>query len=333
MPRTNRPFLRKRLLPGILIAVLFLAAVEVVFRLAGIGDKPLDLTPFFLDHRGGEQLYDPDPDLFWKLHPNPDRSINDKGIRGRESLATKTKFRILCLGDSITYGFRLDAGKTYPAYLQGFFGDRAEVIAAGVPGYSIVQGFRYYGRDLDALDADLVLIQFGFNDRLEAYVPDSQQPHVPNWARSLHATLGKLHLYGLLVSLGRDAEPEPGTVRVTPEEFAETCHLLDDKINGSKGAPVFLIMPHFDRDTGAISVESYRPPSDVPTIDASAYFHMIPADRRQQYFIDSIHLTATGNHFLAKMLAQELDDRLLLPDSASQGMVPVLPQHEETDGE
>ncbi len=78
-------------------------------------------------------------------------------------------FRIICLGDSCTYGSNVDWDQTYPARLQVVLnnGDdepRIEVLNAGVSGYTSYQGFRYLQEDLIRYKPDLVTLYFGPND-------------------------------------------------------------------------------------------------------------------------------------------------------------------------
>jgi len=71
------------------------------------------------------------------------------GLRGPELEASDAKvFRILCVGDSITFGFSVDQPDTYPRQLltalaKHYPQRRFEIINAGVPGWSWLQGLRY----------------------------------------------------------------------------------------------------------------------------------------------------------------------------------------------
>lgn len=66
---------------------------------------------------------------------------------------------IVCIGDSITAGQHLDEGYApWPAHLSG------TVYAKGVPGDTTRMGLERFPRDVQSLNPDVVVIQFGHND-------------------------------------------------------------------------------------------------------------------------------------------------------------------------
>jgi lysophospholipase L1-like esterase len=76
--------------------------------------------------------------------------------------------RVVCFGDSITAG-------AYPGVLGKLFGDKAEVINAGVAGHSTSNGLARMQADVIDKQPDVVVVLFGTNDtRIDApnaYVP------------------------------------------------------------------------------------------------------------------------------------------------------------------
>ena len=58
-------------------------------------------------------------------------STNAKGFRGPPLEPQKTSYRVLCLGDSVTFGWGVAEDESYPARLRKSLG--LEVINAGVP--------------------------------------------------------------------------------------------------------------------------------------------------------------------------------------------------------
>jgi len=132
-----------------------------------------------------------DVDLLWRNEPNARKTqpVNPKaygrddhwtiennsdGFRGSERSdagAGKKVFRILCVGDSITFGFSVDQPDTYArqllALLKQRYPDREfEIINAGVPGWSYLQGLRFLDVRGMALEPDLIVIGHGTNDQL-----------------------------------------------------------------------------------------------------------------------------------------------------------------------
>lgn len=68
--------------------------------------------------------------------------------------------RVACMGDSITAGQHLDHGvAAWPAHLPG-----VTAYAKGVPGDTTRLGLERFPRDVQALEPDIVIIQFGHND-------------------------------------------------------------------------------------------------------------------------------------------------------------------------
>ena len=121
--------------------------------------------------------------------------INSKGLRGKDFEIKKKKdtFRILCLGDSYTFGILINQGETYPEQLESILnnnnqsGLQFEVINAGVSGYTLSDEYDFYRNKLYKLNPNLVIIAFVMND-----VPDysrsispwrSQQKNAEFWSR------------------------------------------------------------------------------------------------------------------------------------------------------
>jgi lysophospholipase L1-like esterase len=99
---------------------------------------------------------------------------NSEGYRGPErpyrNRPDAEVYRILCVGDSVTFGFNVDQEDAYPnrlaVALRERFPDRAiEVINAGVPGWSWVQGLRFLQARGLRLHPNLVIAAHGTNDQ------------------------------------------------------------------------------------------------------------------------------------------------------------------------
>ncbi|BAH73770.1 SGNH/GDSL hydrolase family protein [Solidesulfovibrio magneticus] len=85
---------------------------------------------------------------------------------------TPAPLRILCLGDSFTYGVGVADREAYPALLETYLRKRfpargVSVVNAGVPFYDIFDELSYYREKGRLLRPDLVIVQFYAND-LEA---------------------------------------------------------------------------------------------------------------------------------------------------------------------
>ncbi len=130
---------------------------------------------YFNDHWPNE----PDP---YKKGASIHVTVNQRGCRGSDIPvhAPPSKVRILCLGDSNTYGWDLENGQTYPAVLESILnasvGEKLfDVVNAGCPGFNSRQGLILLEREHLALNPDLLIVSFGDNDsgdcKYNAYLP------------------------------------------------------------------------------------------------------------------------------------------------------------------
>lgn len=127
------------------------------------------------------ECFEPDADLLWRLRPDTEMPASHPALAGvrtnRWSLRGAApgpkvpgELRVVCLGDSITFGLGLREEDTMPSALERVLasapelrGRKVSVVNAGVPGYSIVQGERLLAR-LAPLEPDVVVVWFGMND-------------------------------------------------------------------------------------------------------------------------------------------------------------------------
>lgn len=150
----------------------------------------ISLAVFFILAEGITRLYvrhfkynaifthaDTDMELLYRLKPDASETFadtvvhcNNLGLRNPEiplkkSVSTK---RIVCLGDSITFGFGVDGDKPYPAILNKLLEEEPaghyEVINCGVPGYNMYQERLFLERYILKLQPDIVIIGLCLND-------------------------------------------------------------------------------------------------------------------------------------------------------------------------
>ncbi len=116
-------------------------------------------------------VFQPHPTRFWALRPGLELSgpdfwgdvTNGNGIRRRESLGAKVpgRRRVLCVGDSCTYGLGVRCDEAWPALLDA---SGLEAINAGVPGYSTFQMERYLEELVPEYAPDALVLTVGNND-------------------------------------------------------------------------------------------------------------------------------------------------------------------------
>jgi lysophospholipase L1-like esterase len=124
-----------------------------------------------------------DPDLMWRLHDDvvlDDRDIalrgrvsNGQGLREPENIPLRkadNELRILFIGESITFGWRVKHDQTFVDLTERALGERfpqlrVTAINAGVPAYSLFQAWRFLITEGFDYQPDLVVLGgFGFND-------------------------------------------------------------------------------------------------------------------------------------------------------------------------
>jgi hypothetical protein len=124
-----------------------------------------------------QESYVQDPDLIHRLKPNQHAfthsfpvETNSYGLRNGElSLQpSPNTLRILCVGDSLTFGNGVRSQDTYPKQLETLLNSdrqkKYEVINAGVPAYDTWQEIAYLKRYGWQFKPNLVIIGFYAND-------------------------------------------------------------------------------------------------------------------------------------------------------------------------
>ena len=166
---------RKAWLSNVLLVVVPASALLVTLELG--------LSPFNKGAQNLTTIYMKDESLGWRLRPGAEDvwggvrvRINDKGLRGPEVdyAESKDTLRILYLGDSVTFGYRLDTPEqAFPyrveAILEARLGIEIETINAGVGGYSPWQERIYLEEEGIKYAPDLVVLSFVLNDVTEQF--------------------------------------------------------------------------------------------------------------------------------------------------------------------
>jgi len=242
------------------IACATLAAVlgscEAVLALADLPrsefteESRKDVEAFF-----DARVYEADPSLIWRLRRNavldfPESGFDDvhtdsRGLRGadRDEEWRRSGLRVLCIGDSVTFGLRLADDEAFPRCLERSLAQRVApqtapvVLNAGVPGYSSVQGLRRL-RELRSLEPDVVVWWFGMNDcKPPLGVPDSRLRYKDKSAgdRAVEV-LRALRTFRLAESLAERLRGEK--TRVSPDEERETLRELSAQTE--RGGPTIV---------------------------------------------------------------------------------------------
>jgi lysophospholipase L1-like esterase len=140
----------------------------------------------------------PQPPDSLKGNPTWEISLNSEGFRDVEIRKQKPSsvFRIVCLGDSWTFGWNVGTTQSYPQQLQDllrreFPEANFEVLNLGVAGYSSLHGLRLLKTRVLDLNPDVVVVSFAMNEPRMAGV-DGKQASTGEKSVSLAQTLSTI---------------------------------------------------------------------------------------------------------------------------------------------
>jgi lysophospholipase L1-like esterase len=301
------------------------------------------------------RVFEGDPLLFWRLQPNLrdvvwDKTLvttNSRGLRYDRPLGPKPPgaVRILCLGDSVTFGFRVPLvfaarpGERHPGWLpyparlekalrEANPGRDVEVIPLAVPGYSSHQGLAWLRRDIAELQPDLVTLLFGWNDI--SFRPASDRESMGTGVLSVTARAILSRSQALLYAWrwAHRSRPTTGLVpaelmRVSRAEFVEN-HRAMVALARRHGARAVVLGPVYrdrtDYPEEAALIASHRSAlreamraDGVPYLDVSELTEDAFPDNAR-LFLDHIHPNHKGHRVLANALLRYLAGQGLLGD-------------------
>ena len=278
-----------------------------------------------------------DPLLFWSLRPggkgtNGLLNLNSDGLRGPEiSEHGENEYRILSLGESSTFAGRAPYKDCYSARLEKLLGRingrRVHVINAGVPGYTLFQGYQYLIHRGLEFNPDAVLLYFGFNDFLPvSYLANrtSQMGRGLNdremfamrdrSVRRFHDELMEYsHLYRALRSLLLKDDSEVAELEVDEERFRvpeeDRRWLLEQILDTCtvRGIQLIICIPWYVKfEDHAPLLREFAEEHDLPLVDLPNLLRKTPFKPREEYFLDRVHPTAEGHALIAEAIRNEL---------------------------
>ncbi|MFH1379983.1 MAG: GDSL-type esterase/lipase family protein [bacterium] len=275
-----------------------------------------------------------DPVLFWKLKSNmyvanPLVQTNSLGFRGSEFSLQKDPdtIRIVCYGDSITFGYQLPQGESYVQMLENILKEKfpsrkIEVINAGVPGYTSRQGlvrYQYYGKELNP---DIITVCYGANDVLERYyLSDSEIIKESPVYMKMCSILERIRLFRVVKKLLRFKKPAANkdvkVHRVSHLEYADNIERIV-RMAKKRKRKIILIMPpvkiFLSRDH-FLSIEKYR--EHLREIAEKYNISLLIAPEltgtalveESEYFLDKVHTNAKGNALMAQHIFNILSEQ------------------------
>jgi lysophospholipase L1-like esterase len=373
---TRRHGTRWKLLAGASVSLTLFAVAEGVARsVEAVGTRAQPAAPPASDSfrealvdlggfDGANRLLESDPELMWALRPDVhglascpplwlDVRTNALGYRDppRDWTAPSGALRLLCLGDSCTYGVGVRLADAWPqqleALLAGAYSDRAvEVWNGGVPGWTSDQGRTKLARDGARVAPRIVTICFGVNDALHRdNLHHKERGHARCVAdravrEQLDAPLARFDrvlshcaLYrelARLVPTSDEAKVEHvdqlvhGGPRVPLADYVDNVESMVAQARALHARPVLVVWPirwQLERrpDDPARELD---PPTPIqlatrelgPRLGVPVLDLLASFAGEHDLYVDSVHLNAAGCHRVADELARFLYDQKLLPE-------------------
>jgi len=272
---------------------------EIAVRLFGRRIDPLSIFVTSPQLRSDTQgastngMFEFDPLLCWRLKANlrgiwwdfTPVTTNAQHLRMDRDIGAKKCIRIVVLGDSVTFGYRVpvahdrqqpwkcdDTEKPYPMLLEPalrerFPGREIEVLPLACPGYTSGQGLAWLKRDIASLAPDIVVACFGWNDVRAAGLPDrATMPAVGAqvFVRGLisHSQL----LLNIAESAPRRAPTTAAQVQPEPRSSEEeyVAHFLEmESLSRTHGAWFGILLPVYrDPNTPGIDPDHKDDPGN-----------------------------------------------------------------------
>src|ERR1043166_3897720 len=305
-------------------------ALESILRLCGYGNL---------------EIYEPDPQLYWKLKPNQNCytkvdhkavHINSHGTRGPEFQIAKPAgtFRVLSIGDSRTFGWGLSESETYSGRLQQFLQEKlgnsrkVEVINAGVNAWSYPQMSVYFREIAFQYEPDVVILgdangwtQFSEKNNPEFSKKVMSRVRLKNFVRHFA-------IYHYFIELKLKEFYERNRVKFIPVDPAQDPFFKEQQQTNANAVfraameqfcafalekqiqPILLYMPtldNFSATNAPADLETKRELSRKINIPLVDISPALKADAKSFYLeADPVHLNGAGN----KIIARELYDCL-----------------------
>ncbi len=314
-----------------------LLLAEAALRLA---DLPRNVNAFrFL----GPLTMVKDTDIFWKMNPATTAyNINRLGLRGFIPGPAKGErsFRIACVGDSCTFGLRVDYEESYGLVLEQKLqewapGINVTTILAALPGYTTLQNQRLFEKEIVPLKPDLTILYCsGWNDSTPALGASDLElaKEAKNLPNRIMSASNLARLIGSVLLKNREPvdrdrirqlrfEGDQSYVcRVSREEYRKNLEALI-RMGRKKGGEVIAVLPPVPATTlkkVALAREYMAIMKDVMVkagvrmLDGSAlidaHWQRLPQSWRKArnfeklYFLDCIHPAAESHAILGRGL-------------------------------
>jgi hypothetical protein len=330
-PKVRKPFGAFLLSPW-LRSMLLLPLLIVV---AEFGFRCMSYHRSELYERKGNLLYTPIPNQEYleKISLTQSR-INNEGLRGPD-IALSGKEIVLCLGDSVTYGYGVDDNHTYPAELQRAldqkFPGRFLVLNGGVDGYPtpfMREKFLYLWNL--GIHPGTVVVGYSFNEGglgKFAYADEKTKEIFASRVR-MKNKLRSIALYNIIVErwarssynrMKKYMVPGTNSRSLTPDEvrnqYEKSLEDIYDTLNAHHVQTVFSLFTGYDGRTGQydnqgpfqLKFREFAQSHGAPILLSKQVLNDGNASTDiQKYFQDQCHMKEIGTQKFAYGLADFL---------------------------
>lgn len=327
-------------------ALIFGLGVSVL--LVEIGLRILWNEPGYAEPIG---LYEADEELGFRPRPgfsghyrgasydHIEIAINSQGLRDEEHTygAPAGRFRVLVLGDSVTFGAGVSSDETYVARLRSRlrekFSDSVEVINAGVSNYELDQQVIYYQRDGQRYQPDLVVMGVVLND-VRLVDPRREQENMFG-AESWQAQTGRW--CKICKFIYQKTIPLFDTQRQTYNQkyfeaayqlwqgeswnrYQQTLLRLNEQVEEKGGRLVLVLFPYTQQfkhsvNAGTLPQDQLRQMGTSESITIIDLLSILDVVNWEELYLtnDNVHLTPTGYAKVADFIYNELVHHKVLP--------------------
>lgn len=354
---------KRKILFSVIMFCLFLILIAITETAVRFTTPYIPSINFYIsgqthaDSKNGENVFEGDPLLGWRLKANLDNvwwdyttfNTNNRHIRYENKIGKKSPgtFRIVCLGDSVTFGFRIPTSwqknpneydhasipftKIMEKSLRSTYkNDDIQVIPFAVPGYTSYQGLAWMKDSIKWLNPDVVIVNFGYNDtnhfrqEYKTSFPVNWYSVYTRWLASKSQTV--IHLSRWYASHFNKIEPVEGetlTPAVSSEDYINNI-LSITKLAIINNASVVVIGQVYKKPIeGSIRVylmgenrtllantcqENNIPYLEIEELTENYY------PRNEHLFDENVHPNKAGHILMAKRLLDFLGEKGILAE-------------------
>lgn len=317
----------KLLIINLLVFFFLVILIELIFRIFLISSN--DINNWGYNLKGYGDLLPSKNFIASENNKLPYQVVtNSYGLRNeKETSLKKSKLRILAVGDSFTFGPYVNNFQTYPSQLERVLnrdGLNAEVLDAGISGYTLEDEIAYIKEKGIKLDPDLIIIGVFQND-VSDYDPSQRSV----FARE--SQKNKLIKYGFLYQIAKQSafltffqksfskevtirDQNKRTVKDFKPSYLEKYKTDLDKLsNYDKSKIIFVLFPAFNQ----INSDNYSPQQEISNLLERNYqvLDIKPVIEKESnpeiaYLIpENSHFSVYGYYLVSKQLSKIIEEK------------------------